>query len=316
MKRREFIAGVAAAGAAGALSGRAASQESTVTAGQLARRRYGSTDTEISIIGLGGIVVSRVEQSEANDMVAWAVERGVNYFDVAPTYGNAQERLGPALKPYRDQSFLACKTTQRDAAGAQAELEESLRLLQTDHFDLYQFHGVKSDEEVDQILAPGGAMETFLAARERGDVRHIGFSAHSVTAAIKLMDSFDFDSILFPLNCVCMENGNFGPQVLEKTQEKGAAPLAIKALAWTPMPGGVEKKYPKCWYQPIDDRELARMALSYTLSLPVVAAVPPGDPGLFQMAVELALEYTPITEDARGALGQAMQGVEPIFKHG
>jgi aryl-alcohol dehydrogenase-like predicted oxidoreductase len=282
----------------------------------LARRRYGNTDTEISVIGLGGIVVSGIEQSEADNMVAWAVDRGVNYFDVAPTYGNAQERLGPALKPYRDKSFLACKTTERDAAGAQAELEESLRLLQTDHFDLYQFHGVKSDEEVGQVLAPGGAMETFLAARERGDVRHIGFSAHSVSAAIRLMDSFDFDSILFPLNCVCMENGDFGPQVLEKAQEKGVAPLAIKALAWSPVPGGAQKKYPKCWYQPIDDRELARLALNYTLSLPVVAAIPPGDPGLFRMAVELALEYTPITEDARGALAQAMQGVEPIFRYG
>lgn len=315
MKRREFITGVAAAGVTGALSRRAASQENAVSAGQLARRRYGDTETEISIIGLGGIVVSRIEQSEANDMVAWSVDRGVNYFDVAPTYGNAQERLGPALKPHREQSFLACKTTRRDAAGAQAELEESLRMLQTDHFDLYQLHGVKADEEVDQILAPGGAMETFLAARERGEVRHIGFSAHSVTAAIRLMDSFDFDSILFPLNCVCMENGNFGPQVLEKAQEKGVAPLAIKALAWTPMPGGAERKYPKCWYQPIDDRELARLALSYTLSLPVVAAVPPGDPGLFQMAVELALEHTPISEDARDALAQEIQGVEPIFRY-
>lgn len=316
MKRREFITGVAAAGVAGAVGGRAASQEETVPAGQLARRRYGQTDIELSIVGLGGIVVSRIEQSEANDTVAWAVDRGVNYFDVAPTYGNAQERLGPALKPYRDRSFLACKTTQRDAAGAQAELEESLRMLQTDHFDLYQLHGVKTDEEVDQILAPEGALGTFVGARERGDVRHLGFSAHSVTAAIRLMDAFDFDSALFPLNCVCMENGNFGPQVLEKAQEKGVALLALKALAWTPVPGGVEKKYPKCWYQPIDDRELARLALSYTLSLPIVAAVPPGDPGFWRMAVELALEFAPITEDAREALAQEMRGVEPIFKHG
>jgi aryl-alcohol dehydrogenase-like predicted oxidoreductase len=315
MKRREFITGVAAAGVAGAVGGRAASQEETVPPGQLTRRRYGKTDIELSIVGLGGIVVSRIEQSEANDTVAWAVDRGVNYFDVAPTYGNAQERLGPALKPYRDQSFLACKTTQRDAAGSQAELKESLRMLQTDHFDLYQLHGVKTDEEVDQILAPGGALRTFVAARERGDVRHLGFSAHSVTAAIRLMDAFDFDSALFPLNCVCMENGNFGPQVIEKAGEKGVALLALKALAWTQVPTGVEKKYPKCWYQPIDDRELARLALGYTLSLPVVAAVPPGDPGLWRMGVELALEFTPITEDARGALAQEMRGVEPIFKY-
>lgn len=274
---------------------------------------YRDDGPEISIIGFGGIVVSQIEQSEANDRVAWAVDRGVNYFDVAPTYGNAQERLGPALKPYRDDAFLACKTVKRDAAGAQAELEESFRLLLTDHFDLYQLHGVTKDEEVDQILASGGALETFVKARDRGDVRYIGFSAHSETAAERLLEAFDFDSVLFPLNCVCMTNGDFGPRIIEKAQEKGASLLALKALAWTPWPEGAERTYQKCWYQPIDDRERARLALDYTLSLPVVAAIPPGDGGLFEMAVELALAHQPITPDARTALAQEMQDVAPIF---
>jgi hypothetical protein len=122
--------------------------------------------------------------------------------------------------------------------------------------------------------------------------------------------------VLFPLNCVCMENGNFGPQVIEKALQKGAARLALKALAWTSWPKDAEHTYPKCWYQPIDDRERARMALEYTLSLPITAAIPPGDPRLFKMAVELALQYTPITNDMRQALAQEMQGVEPIFKAG
>ena len=312
MKRRDFISTVVAAGA-GAAAGQA--QAAKGGAGMLLRRRY-KKGPKLSIVGLGGIVVSQIEQSEANDIVAWAVERGVNYFDVAPTYGNAQERLGPALKPYRKDCFLACKTTKRDAAGAQAELEESLRLLQTDHFNLYQFHGVSKDEEADQILAPGGAMDTFLRAREQGKIRHIGFSAHSVSAALKLLEAFDFDSVLFPFNCVCMENGDFGPQVLAKAIEKGAARLALKALAWTPRPKDAEHIYPKCWYQPIDDPERARMALSYTLSLPITAAIPPGDARLFKMAVELALQFAPIAADARQALAQEMQDVEPIFRHG
>ena len=310
MRRRDFISAVVAAGA-GAAAGTPKAQETPM--GTLARRPYKDGGPELSIIGLGGIVVSQVEQSAANDSVAWAVDRGVNYFDVAPTYGNAQERLGPALKPYREQSFLACKTAKRDAAGAQAELEESLRLLQTDHFDLYQFHGVSNDEEADTILAPGGAMETFLKARDEGKVRYLGFSAHSVTAAVKLLDAFEFDSVLFPFNCVCMENGNFGPEVMEKAIERGASRLALKMLAWTPWPGDAEHTYPKCWYQPVDDRERARMALTYTLSLPITAAIPPGDDRLFKLAVELALQFTPITNDVRQALAQEMQGVQPIF---
>jgi len=312
MRRRDFISTVVAAGA-GVAAGSAQAEKGG--AGVLLRRRY-KKGPKLSIIGFGGIVVSQTEQSEANDIVAWAVDRGVNYFDVAPTYGNAQERLGPALKPYRKKSFLACKTTKRDAAGAQAELEESLRLLQTDHLNLYQFHGVSKDEEADQILAPGGAMETFLKAREQGKIRYIGFSAHSVSAALKLLDAFDFDSVLFPFNCVCMENGGFGPQVMQKAIEKGAARLALKALAWTPWPKDAERIYPKCWYQPIDDPERARMALHYALSLPITAAITPGDGRLLKMAVELALQFTPITTDARQALAQEMQDVEPIFRYG
>ncbi|MFQ6096820.1 MAG: aldo/keto reductase [Armatimonadota bacterium] len=312
MKRRDFISRVAAVG----LSASAAvGQASAGPQDRLPRRPYGNTGRKLSIIGLGGIVVSEIEQSDANDTVAWAVERGVNYFDVAPTYGNAQERLGPALKPYRKDAFLACKTTKRDAAGAQAELEESLRQLQTDHFDLYQLHGVTKMEDVDTILGPGGALEAFVKAREKGQVRYIGFSAHSVDAAIRLMDAFDFDSVLFPLNVVCFENGNFGPQVLQKAKQKGAACLALKAMAWTVAPRGERRKYPKCWYQPADDRRLARLALSFTLDLPVVAAIPPGDPGLFRMAVELAQEYRPLTDDERRDLLARAKGVQPIFRH-
>ncbi|HJN17957.1 MAG TPA: aldo/keto reductase [Armatimonadota bacterium] len=311
MKRRDFVSKVVAAGVGAAVTTSATSQDTPT--GQLARRKYGKDGPDISIIGFGAIVVSDIEQSEANDHVAWAVDRGVNYFDVAPTYGNAQERLGPALKPYRDSAFLACKTTKRDADGAQAELDESFRLLQTDHFDLYQLHGVTSDQDVDQILAPGGALETFVKARDKGQVTHIGFSAHSESAAIRLLDAFDFESVLFPLNCVCMENGNFGPAVVQKAIDKGASLLALKALAWTPWPDGAERTHPKCWYQPITDRERARLALDYTLSLPITAAVTPGDPRMLRMAVELAMTHEPIAPDARTAITQELNGVTPIF---
>jgi len=314
MRRRDFISSMVAAGV-GAAAGPSIARGAGKPRGRLAQRRYGHTRRKLSIVGLGGIVVSQIEQSEANDIVAWAVDRGVTYFDVAPTYGNAQERLGPALKPYRDRSFLACKTTKRDAAGAQAELEESLRLLQTDHVDLYQLHGLSKEEEVDAVMAPGGALETFVRAREKGQALHLGFSAHSVPTALKALDAFHFDSVLFPLNAVCIENGHFGPQVLEAAARKGTACLALKALAWTPWPQGAEHAQPKCWYEPITDRELVRLALTYTLSLPVAAAIPPGDPEVFKMAVELGLIYSHLTGEERAELLRRMAGVEPIFKN-
>ncbi len=310
MERREFIATVATAGLSAALAGPGAGEEEANRAGRLRRRTYGQ---EISIVGLGGVVVSKLEQSEANDIVAWSVDKGVTYFDVAPTYGNAQERLGPALKPYRDNAFLACKTAKRDAEGAQAELEESLRLLQTDHLDLYQLHALTTVKDVATVLGPAGAMETFVRARDKGLVRYLGFSAHSVEAAVAAMDRFDFDSVLFPFNVVCCENANFGPQVLEKARDKNVSCLALKALAWTLLAEGAARKYPKCWYQPIDDRELASLALRYTLDLPVVAALPPGDENLYRLAVEIALEYKPLEDGERRDLLARIKGVKPIF---
>src|SRR5574340_936981 len=118
------------------------------------KRVLGRTGEELSIVGLGGIVVADIPQEEANRIVAEAVDRGVNYFDVAPTYGNAQERLGPALEPYRKRVFLACKTAERDKDGSAKELEGSLKLLRTDHVDVYQLYGLSSREEVEQAFGP------------------------------------------------------------------------------------------------------------------------------------------------------------------
>ena len=128
-----------------------------LTAGKISRkpipqRKYGRTKTKLSIIGFGGMVVKDVRPKEAANFVAEAVDRGVNYFDVAPFYGNAEERLGPALQPYREKCFLACKTLERDAAGAAKELKRSLKLLKTDYFDLYQLHALTDVEEVEEAV--------------------------------------------------------------------------------------------------------------------------------------------------------------------
>lgn len=315
MKRREFISKVTAAGL-GAVAAGGIGDAATGASERLRRRALGNTGRALSLVGLGGIVVSGVEQSEANDIVRWSVERGVNYFDVAPTYGNAEERLGPALKPFRRHVFLACKTAKRDAAGARAELEQSLRLLQTDHFDLYQLHGVTKMEDVETIMGSGGALETLTRAKEEGLVRHLGFSAHSEEAALALLDIHPcpFETVLFPLSPVCVNNDGFGLAVMDRARVRGASFLGLKAMAWQPWPQGMERKYPKCWYQPADDPELADLLLRAALDRPIVSTVPPGDVRLFKLAVELASRYKPLTDDERDALRERMKGVTPIFR--
>ena len=309
MNRREFI-GVAAALTASAAQGSAA---------QLPRRPY-KNGIELSIIAMGGIVVCGLSQELASRRVAEAYDRGLNYFDCAPSYfdGEAESKLGEALRPYRSKVFLAEKTGRRDAKGAREELERTLQRFHTDYVDLYQFHAVSSMDDVDKILAPAGAAETFLAAKKEGKVRHLGFSAHNAPAALRIMDALALDSVMFPVNVNAWENGGFGPQILEKAKSKGMARLALKALAFGKWPSSIkesDRKYPKCWYQPIDDREMARLALRFTLNQDITAAVPPGDERIFDLALELASAPLPqLTAVELTGLKTKISSLEPVFR--
>ena len=309
MDRREFL------GAAAALSATAAYGSTA----PLPRRPY-KDGIDLSIIALGGIVVCGLSQEEASRRVAAAYDRGVNYFDCAPSYfdGEAEIKLGEALQPYRSKVFLAEKTMSRDAKGAREELERTLRRFHTDHVDLYQFHAVGSMEDVDKILAPTGAAETFFAARKEGKVRHLGFSAHHAPAALRLMDALELDSVLFPVNVNAWENGGFGPQILAKAKSKGMARLALKALAFGRWPADMkesDRKYPKCWYEPIDDREMARQALRFTLNHDITAAVPPGDERIFDLALELAsLPLPQLSADELTGLKAKVSSLDPVFR--
>ena len=314
MERREFIAKLAV----GALATYTVPSLAGLAQGEqefpgLKQRKLGNTGHRLSMIGFGGIVVSGIPQEEANETVKHAIERGVNYFDVAPTYGNAEERLGPALEPYREDVFLACKTQKRTAEGAAEELRQSLEHLRTDHLDLYQLHALTKMEDLETALGPGGAMEAFQEAREKDQVKFLGFSAHSVEVAMEALNRFDFDTILFPVNFVLYSQANFGPQVVKLAEEKGVARLALKAMARTRWAEGVERGYPKCWYEPVSDLEEADQALRFTLSESITAAIPPGDAGLFRMALDLASHYEPIKAEERQALLKGAEGLEPLF---
>jgi predicted aldo/keto reductase-like oxidoreductase len=282
---------------------------------EIPRRVLGKTGEKLSIIGFGAIMLNDNPQDFANELVAKSYELGVNYYDVAPSYGNAEERLGPALKPYRKNCFLACKTGKRDAEGAQQELENSLRLMHTDHFDLYQLHALSSVVQVEQAFAPGGAMEVFEKAKKDGKVKYLGFSAHSVDAAMLAMKNYAFDSILFPINFACWNAGNFGPQVYAEAEKQGMGILALKAMALTRLKDGEQKFYKNVWYKPVLDEEIMKMALKYTLSKNITAAIPPGKNTLFLKALEFMDDFGTVTAQETNRLHKLSQVTEPIFIH-
>lgn len=276
-------------------------------------REYGNTGQQLSIVAFAGIVVKEETTENSSRYVSWAIDQGINYFDVAPGYGNAQNMLGPALEQYRNDVFLACKTNKRDAVSARAELEDSLKLLQTDHFDLYQMHAMTTEEDLEVATGSGGALETFVKARKEGLVRHLGFSAHSAEVAIELMNRFDFDSVLFPVNYTTWFESGFGPQILQEAENRGVARLALKGTAHHALKDRNHRVREKCWYAPIEDKELLKLALRWTLSQPITAAVPPGDPELWHMAVKAAQDFTPITDDEEEELRENARGRMPLF---
>ncbi|MBP1767251.1 MAG: putative oxidoreductase of the aldo/keto reductase family [Candidatus Aminicenantes bacterium] len=293
MERRRFfkVLSAGAIGVAGLGRGRMAGKSLLGPAPEnaLPKRPLGRTGEKLSIIGLGGLVLADESQETADQLVREAVEHGINYFDVAPSYGNAEDRMGPALKPLK---------------------------LQTDHFDLYQIHALANTEEVEQALGPDGALEAFVQAKKEGSIRFIGFSAHSAEAALLALKQFDFDTVLFPVNFVCILKGNFGPQVMAAAKEKNMGILALKALARQPWPKGVPRdEWPKCWYQPILDPEEAVLSFRFTLSQPVTAAVPPGDKRLFRKALELAGRFEPLASNDEARLRALAGNLRPLFTH-
>ncbi len=320
MNRRDFLKAAAMTTAA-AISAKGWSADGN--AARLPRRRFGRHEEMLSIVGFAGVAIKGIkDQQRVNRAVARAYEMGCNYFDVAPKYGNAQNVMGPALAPYRKNVFLSCKTAERTADGARAELKKSLELLKTDHFDLYQLHHVRDvAKEVDVLFGKGGAMEVLQEAKKQGQVKYLGFSAHTVEAALELMKRFDFDSIMFPINFASFYKGNFGPEVVKLADQKQMAKIAIKPLCRQDWPrrsdttgGG---RWTKMWYQPITDPREAELALKWAYTQGITTAMPPGEEELQFFAIETALKLNaPMTDDELKQLKELAMTLNPTFRAG
>jgi predicted aldo/keto reductase-like oxidoreductase len=275
-------------------------------------RPLGSTGFTLSLIGLGGIALDGLEQQAANALVAEAVDRGVTYFDSAPSYGDSESRLGSALAPYRDRVFLACKTERRTADGARRELEESLRRLHTDHFDLYQVHQLDRREDMETIFGPGGAMETFEAAQRAGTIRLIGFSTHYEDMALEMLRRYPFAALLFPFTYASWHHG-YGPQALEAATRRGAARLSMKSFVRNRWPEGVVCREQPWWYQATEDPAEAALALRFALSLDVTACVSAGRPHLFRLALDIAERFEPLTPEEAAHVAAWGKQETPLF---
>jgi uncharacterized protein len=256
VQRRTFLTSSAAAGVAALVSG-AGAATTTVKAGDIPKRTFGKTGERLTIIGQAGGRFPMCTFDDAKAVTMRAYDLGINYFDTARIYwdGRSEEVYGAVLPPFRKNIFLTTKSPQRTREGAQKDLEASLKALRTDHVDLWQIHQVGSMEEVEQIFAPGGAIEAFEAAKKAGKTRFIGFTGHhDPHVHLAMLQKYEhYDSILMPLNPADPGYLSFEKMVLPVAVQRGMGIQAMKSTANSKLLQSLHLK--DC--------------LSYVLSLPV-----------------------------------------------
>lgn len=279
------------------------------------RRRLGRTGHGSSLAILGAAAFAEVDGEAAARSFRLALDRGVNHLDIAPRYGRAEELLGPLLPGVRDRLFVACKTSRRGAAGVRAQLEESLRVLRVDAFDLYQMHAVTTVEELD---ARAGALAEILRAREEGLTRFVGITGHDLTAPSTFVEALrrhDLDTVMFPVNPRLWADADYrrdAEALLRLCADRDVGVMAIKAAArrpWSapPAPGTT-------WYEPFTDPAEIAAGVRFALSVTGVHAFcTPGDLRLLPAALDAAERFAPMTADERGALVAARAGLPPVF---
>lgn len=207
-----------------------------------ATRVLGRTGAPVDAVSLGGEGILRTHgrEREAVAMIHEALREGVRYCDTAPAYDDSQEYYGAALRSMqgaRDRVFLASKTHERRKIPALSLLENSLRVLGTDHLDIWQMHDLRTERDLDAIFGPDGAIEAAEHAKKAGKVRFVGLTGHhDPQILLAAMDRYTFDSVLLPINPADPARLPFVTTVIPAARAKGMGVVGMKVMAAGRLP--------------------------------------------------------------------------------
>ena len=303
--RRTFL--VTSVAAAGGIIGGAvlnqnhtsASKTQSLETTTMLERELGKTGVRVPIFGLGGAGQTPLSwenrEKEAVEIIERALELGIRYFDTAAEYGPSEDNLGKVLPAYRENLFLASKTSERDRDGAWRELERSLKRLKTDHLDLWQLHHVSFEREIDEIFSNNGAIKALEEAKEQKLIRFAGITGHhEPNIIIEGLRRYPFDTTLIPVNAADKHHPRpFIPSVLPVAREKGVGVIAMKVPAYGKLfkPGVLDGMH---------------QALGYTLSQPGVhcCVIAAENVAQLESNVEVARAFQPLTEAALAQIEQ------------
>jgi aryl-alcohol dehydrogenase-like predicted oxidoreductase len=252
------------------------------------KRTLGRTGFEATILGLGGEGILRTfgYDAQAYNLINRAIDLGINYFESARAYSGSESYYGLALKERRKEIFLTSKSHARDRVGAWAHLQETLANMKTDHLDLWQVHDVRTREEVKEIFGPQGAIQAFVEAKEKGATRFIGVTGHhDPLITRRCMESFDFDTVLIPVNPAEPVYKSYIDQVIPIARQKRVGIVAMKIYF-----RGFAEKLP--WFSSMEP--FFRFALSQPVNLAVIGC---DDIKQLEQNVAFARSFHPMSED-------------------
>ena len=270
------------------------------------KRRLGRTGHESTVVTFGTAGIGRVSQEVADRAVEQILEHGVNHIDIAPTYGEAMERMAPWMPKLRDSMFLGAKTRERTRELAGANIESCMSRLGVESFDLFQLHSVGTMEDLDKVTGSGGALEALVELRERGLTRWLGITGHGPDAPrvhLEALRRFDFDTVMFPLNATLYRNAEYrehAEELLSVANQRDVGIHTIKMLArggW-----GDRDREHTTWYDPHREQSEIDSALWWLLSQPMHTAPSVGDVELLPRALDAAQRFSPLSNDDQEAV--------------
>jgi aryl-alcohol dehydrogenase-like predicted oxidoreductase len=243
------------------------------------KRRLGRLGHQSSVLIYGGAALGDVSQDVADRSVQEALDGGINHFDVAADYGDAELRLGSVMAAMRSRIFLATKTGLRDGEAAWAQIHASLERLRTDSVDLLQLHAVCDFDDLDRATRTGGALESAVRAQEEGLVGAVGITGHTHQAPavhLEALRRYPFATVLTPLNPVLWRDEQYRADyqaLVAEVQRQDAGLMTIKTVSRRNWPVPDDQPY-TTWYEPFDDQQRITAAVSWVLAHEEITGIP------------------------------------------
>lgn len=284
------------------------------------RQGFGRTGHKSTRVIFGAWALNKATQAEADNTLALLQEYGVNHIDTAPLYGNAEKVIGSWLAKHRDDFFVATKTRRRSRSEALDDLRRSLERLRVDYIDLWQMHGLTNLAGWEKVMKPGGALDAFVEARDKGLVRFLGITGHGVKAPVmhkRSLDRFDFDTVLLPYNYLLMQNPSYSAEfneLVELCRKRNVAVQTIKSIARRPWEGR-SKTYNTYFYEPLETQDTIDKSVHWSLGLQGSFLITAGDMQLLPKLLYAAsrFEKRPSDEEMRAMVDEF--NMQQIFQH-